>query len=364
MEISQTTSSGDIAKSSAYSLSEIPPVEPYSHIDLTQDKHFSGHCCIFDGKLYVRTGSFPKKGYLSCIDIKSGKVEWRREADFGQASQLIVEHNVVILGYLVFDRNTGETLFDIRDYYSNFEKSAGGFTSYENGTIFKSIDFKDPTKGLLSFNLNNKSIKVINPSISSYKPVGFCKLGLVCMSGSELQLFDFENEDLIWSVKIELDGNSIPSIAILDESIIIITENQISKFNLLDGVLINSSYLENDIPEHYKIRSFENVNMAANSSTLVVYRAGSVDSWMLIIDLDSWDISYFHKDRDIMNLSICGSMIVYSNSNNKIIGMDCRKKEKVWVSDEDITATSIVSNNNYLVVGAVISGFTVFNSHA
>lgn len=345
--------------SSSYRLDGVPNGEPFSHLDLTGDESFFGDCCIYGERLYIRTGGYDEEGFLTCYDLNHNRIRWRGKYDFGHTSSMVIENDRLAIGYLVIDTLSGELLFDIRDKFKRFEDDMYGMTYLSNHILYKSIDFYDPGSGYVRYNIIKDEVTEISKCGGSIK---FIKDEIfICMKQNTLYAYDLTLDRIVWELLLDVDE---PIIHLDNDKIVVLGTHVLCEIDFFSGKMLHERNLVDSmtgfldgVPDN-----LNNYSSCINNDFLVIYSSLGLGAWLMVIDRDCYEISYVKKDKDIGAVSICGDLIFYCNGKNIFQALGKNSDEVLWTSSENITARSIVSSENYMVVGAIHAGFTIFKA--
>ncbi|KZZ50184.1 hypothetical protein A3759_17190 [Thalassolituus sp. HI0120] len=270
---------------------------------------------------------------------------------------MTIENGKLAVGYLIVDASNGELIFDIRDYFNGFEDDIYGLTYFSNNLLCKSTDFYTPDSGYVFCDIDVKDADNVNIPGGSIK---FIRSDiLVCLDGNRVYSYGLDTRDVLWEQIVETDD---PIIHLFDDKVVILDGQLIREVSLRSGSILHEVCLADNISElsTNQMKNLNDFSSCICEDSLVIYNGLGMDSWIMVIERSSYEVLYIKTDHDIGVVRICGDLIFYCNGQNKIQALWKDSGKLAWTSRENITARSINSAGNFLVVGVIHGGFTIF----
>ena len=299
----------------------------------------------FNDQLYFNVTSQDSIHKILCLDNKKGECLWATQDIITSSltSDIFVSDLYLCAWHMVFDRMTGEVIFDGKEALPDMEFSNGiSFTIFDSIAIRPIHTSKYPND-FLKVNLNNMSFEVFKMPILAGKAIEDNQgiLGWDRTSEPCLNMASTDGES-IWRSK-PLD---IGLFFYLSENrILSISSEKLRILSSTSGDIIEEIDTISEI-DFLKSDNFKYARYVVAHDNLYVI----LEQNIACIDLGDSDIKWLKSGLQLQDVCGVGDLLYLIENKWDIVAYDRYSGEEIWRFNERYRWQSIIPSNNKLIV--------------
>lgn len=318
-----------------------------------------------NNKLYFVSLDDERNSHITCVNVETGKMEWRTSLEFGSNTNLCVTDKLVAYGSIILDSSNGSLVHDIRTYSDDLKHgSKVGISFLSEDMYLKTLSGYSYDDGYFKVELSSKTVSIVKLN-SFIRPEIESSGNVIGCSNRKLTSFSLLDNAIAWDRMLSEIEDDFCVLTKYSGLIDVKYNDRIYSIHQDTGDVVNIIELNTVIDKVGKPASYIGSTVLRSNKNYIVI--GKVDvgtrkgkSWLAVIDRVTNSI-IAHSIMTIKgSFCIQGDLLYTANADDYPICLDLRTLEQRWRGETAISTKLIMINDNYVVYYFVGGGFQVY----